>query len=61
MPRYIKNSKFLEIFYCTAPLIKPEEKTFFVKLYLNKKGNDYVVDFKRFSSELKTEQDIEEC
>lgn len=55
-----RTEKSLEVFYCNAPILNPEDKTFFVKLYMSKEGDNYVVDFKKSSPELKTEQDIED-
>lgn len=55
-----RTKESLEIFYCTSPLLNPEEKTFFVKLYLSKEGDNYIADFKKSSPELKNEQDIED-
>lgn len=50
----------LEVFYSTSALLSPEDKTFFVKLYMKKEGDNYVVDFKKSSPELKNEQDVED-
>lgn len=54
-----RTDKSLEIFYSSSPLMNPTEQTFFVKLYMNRGKNNYIVDFKKSSPELKTEQDIE--
>ena len=56
-----RTEKSLEVFYCNAPILNPGDKKFFVKLYMNKEGDNYVVDFKKSSPELKTEKDIEDA
>ena len=50
----------LEIFYTSNPIADIENKTYFVKLHLNKVGEDMIPDFEKSSPTVKDLKDVED-
>lgn len=55
----VRKNHLLEIAYSSAPTFKPDDKTYFVKIFFNSNESGYItVDKKKSSPELITEEDV---
>lgn len=48
----------IEIFYSISPTFKPTEKNYFVQMYFDREGENFIVNKKKTSPEIVEDQDI---
>lgn len=55
-----RHNDKIEILYSTAPIENIEDRTYFVKLYLEKKDDELNVNLAKSSPEIKNDKDIQD-
>jgi hypothetical protein len=53
-----RKQNSIEIFYSISPTFKPTEKNYFVQMYFDRQGEDFIVNKKKTSPEIVEDKDI---